>query len=73
MNTSASQPNDEEAMPTSMGAGENDLNGADSEAWLLENWNVFQGILKRAEEQLANGETISPDEFWRKLEDSKDV
>jgi hypothetical protein len=73
MRTSAPQPNDEEVMPTSIGAGESDLNGADSEAWLLENWSVFQGIVKRAEEQFANGETLSPDEFWRKLDGSKDA
>jgi hypothetical protein len=71
MDTSAPQPNDdEEVTPTSIGAGESDLNGADSETWLYENWSVFHGIVKRAEEQFANGETISPDEFWRKLEGS---
>ncbi len=27
---------------TSIGAGESDLNGEDSESWLLENWNRKQ-------------------------------
>jgi hypothetical protein len=46
MNTSAPQPNDdEEVMPTSIGAGESDLNGADSEAWLYENSSSFKALL----------------------------
>jgi hypothetical protein len=73
MNTSTPLPHDDEVMPTSIGAGESDLNGADSETWLYENSSVFQGIVKRAEEQFANGETISSDEFWRNLKDSKDA
>ena len=44
-----------------------------SKRLIVANSSVFQGILKRAEEQFANGETISPDEFWRKLEASKDA
>ena len=65
----------DEPMPVfaSIGVGESELNGADSETWLNENSSVFQGIVKQAEEQFANGETISPDEFWRKLEGSTDA
>jgi hypothetical protein len=44
--------------------------GADSEKWLYENSSVLQSIIKCAEAQFANGETISLDEFWRKLEGS---
>jgi prevent-host-death family protein len=46
---------------------------ADLERLIVANSSVFQGIVKRAEEQFANGETISPDEFWRKLEGSTDA
>jgi hypothetical protein len=42
MNTSVPQPNDEEVMPTSIGAGQSELNGADSEAWIYENWTKHE-------------------------------
>jgi hypothetical protein len=42
MDTEPLRPKDEEVMPISVGAGESELNGADSEAWLGENWKTHE-------------------------------
>lgn len=40
---------------------------AEVERFIVANSKVFQGIVKRAEQQFERGETLEPDEFWRKL------
>ncbi len=42
----------------------------DLERLIVAHSKVFQGIVKRAEEQFKRGETLEPDEFWRRLETS---
>lgn len=40
---------------------------AEVERFIVANSKVFQSIVKRAEQQFERGETLEPDEFWRKL------
>jgi hypothetical protein len=40
------------------------------ERQVVANSNVFSAIVERAQTQFERGETLEPDEFWRKLNDA---
>jgi hypothetical protein len=42
MNTQSHQSNDDEVMSISVGAGQSEPNGTNSEAWIYENWNKHE-------------------------------